>query len=92
MIQKKVQSMREFMVAQIGHIIAQQVHRCDHRMHGTRCVRGGHGFNFAQGAALQEIAIVHQHATAHFGSRFRDQAGGAGQAHGRAGAVLQIVP
>ena len=84
--------MREFMVAQIGHIIAQQVHRRDHRVQRPCSGGKGQSLPLTQGAALQKIAIVHQHATANLGPRCRDQAGGAGQSYGGIGAVFQIVP
>ena len=84
--------MRKFMIAQIGHIIAQQVHRRDHWVQRPCGGGGGQSLLLAQRTALQKIAIVDQHATPHLGPRFGDQAGGAGQAHGGVGAVFQIIP
>ena len=63
------------MIAQIGHIIAQQVHRRDHWV--QRPCGGGRGQSLllAQRTALQKIAIVDQHATPHLGPRFGDLPG-----------------
>ena len=80
------------MVAQIGGIVAQQVHRSDHWMQRPLPFPGLQRFGIAQGAALKEVAIINQKATTHLGPGLRDQAGSACQTHGGAGAVLQIIP
>ena len=92
MLHQKIQAMREFMVAKIDDIIAQKVHRGDHRMQSTGGVGHQQGLDIAQGATLQKVAIVNQKATAHLCPGLGDQAGGPRKPHSRAGAVFQIVP
>ncbi|EKD59824.1 MAG: hypothetical protein ACD_54C01114G0001 [uncultured bacterium] len=84
------------MVAQRRRIIAQRIHRRDHRMRMQRPARSdrrrGFGQIIAQRGAVQEVTIVKQQALRLFGAGGVDQAGSAGKADLRAGLIGVVIP
>ncbi len=78
---QKPQAKVEIVVPQRHGIIAQQVHRLNHRMRAVGLGRVGFGQGIAQGAALQEVAIVQQQGI----GRRRPQSGDVVRDRGKAG-------
>jgi hypothetical protein len=98
-VAQQAQPLAEFVVAQGHRVIAQMLHRRDHRVYGLAAVflavRGGAGrlrHVVGQRAAVQKIAIVQQEATRNLGARLGDQAGNLCQTSVWRGAVGQIIP
>jgi len=68
-------------IAERAAIIAEHVHRLDHRMHVARLHALLIGHVIAHRIALQEVAIVDQHGVSGLGADAVDQARGARQSH-----------
>ena len=80
-VEHEVQAVVELVIAERAAIIAEHVHRLDHRMQVARLHALLIGHVVAHRIALQEVAIVDQHGIAGFRADGINQACGARQSH-----------
>ena len=84
------QAIVEFMVAERADVVAHEVERFNGRVRLAFFVTGG-GLVIGNGIALNEVAVIDEHAVCHFLTRLFDEGGGARKAESISGRVLVII-